>query len=102
VILVGDAAGVDPVVGEGISFALGYGQVAAYALQDAFARQDFSFRDYRRRLLRHRTGRYLRRRYWGARLLYGLRNRLALQLVWRLVGPLASAYFIDWTWNQKD
>ena len=102
VILAGDAAGVDPVVGEGISFALGYGQVAAYALQDAFARQDFSFRDYRRRVLRHRTGRYLRRRYWGARLLYGLRTRLALRLVWRLVGPLASAYFIDWTWNQKD
>ena len=102
VILVGDAAGGDPVVGEGISFALGYGQVAAYALQDAFARQDFSFRDYRRRVLRHRTGRYLRRRYWGARLLYGPRSRLALRLVWRLVGPLASAFFIDWTWDEKD
>jgi flavin-dependent dehydrogenase len=47
VILVGDAAGADPLMGEGISFALGYGTVAAQALEDAFARQDFSFASYR-------------------------------------------------------
>lgn len=51
VILVGDAAGADPLFGEGISFALGYGPVAAAAIQHAFARQDYSFADYKARLL---------------------------------------------------
>ncbi len=51
VILVGDAAGADPLFGEGISFALGYGPVAAAAIADAFARRDFSFADYKKRLL---------------------------------------------------
>lgn len=47
VILVGDAAGTDPLFGEGISFALGYGKPAAKAINDAFARQDFTFDTYR-------------------------------------------------------
>src|ERR1700690_1147603 len=38
VILVGDAAGADGIFGEGISIALGYGAVAAEAIQDALAR----------------------------------------------------------------
>ena len=46
VILVGDAAGADPLFGEGISFALGYGEVAKDAINDAFAREDFSFATY--------------------------------------------------------
>ena len=96
VLLVGDAAGSDPVVGEGISFALGYGEAAAGALQDAFARDDFAFASYRRRLLRHRSGRYLRRRAVGAHLLYGLRSRFLLRLLWPLIGWLAEHVMIDW------
>ncbi|KAA3657495.1 MAG: hypothetical protein DWQ04_27935 [Chloroflexi bacterium] len=46
VILVGDAAGADPLFGEGISFALGYGEVATKAINDAFTHQDFSFASY--------------------------------------------------------
>lgn len=100
VLLAGDAAGVDPVVGEGISFALGYGEVAAKALQDAFQRQDFSFADYRRRVMRHRIGRYLRRRVLAARLLYGVRSRLLYRTIWPLVGRIASTLLIDWKWEQ--
>jgi flavin-dependent dehydrogenase len=55
VLLAGDAAGVDSFIGEGISFALGYGEVAAETIIDAFARHDFSFRNYKRRLLGHRV-----------------------------------------------
>ncbi|MCP4445474.1 MAG: geranylgeranyl reductase family protein [Myxococcales bacterium] len=54
IILVGDAAGVDPLFGEGISFALAYGEVAAESIDQAFTRRDFSFRKYRRQVLRHR------------------------------------------------
>jgi flavin-dependent dehydrogenase len=51
VLLVGDAAGVEPLFGEGISYALRYGMVAAQYLVSSFRRGDFSFRDYRDRLL---------------------------------------------------
>jgi flavin-dependent dehydrogenase len=53
VLMVGDAAGVDPLFGEGISLALAYGDVAADAVIDAFARDNFDFSGYRRRLHRH-------------------------------------------------
>ncbi len=53
ILMVGDAAGVDPLFGEGISLALAYGDVAANAVIDAFAHDDFTFADYRHRLHRH-------------------------------------------------
>lgn len=73
VIVVGDAAGVDPFFGEGISFAMGYSMPAADAIIDAFDRDDFSFATYRRRLLRHPLIRQLRLRVGLARLSYRLR-----------------------------
>jgi len=100
VLLVGDAAGVDPLLGEGISFALGYGDVAARALQDAFARGDFSFADYRDQVLAHRIGRSLRRRAAVAGALYRIRSRRLLRFLgWNLgplVGWLAEHYWVDW------
>ena len=60
VLLVGDAAGVEPAFGEGISQALLYGDVAATALVAAFKRHDFSFADYRAGLLAHPLGKSLR------------------------------------------
>jgi geranylgeranyl reductase family protein len=53
VLLAGDAAGVDALFGEGISFALAYGEVVARVVADAFARRCFHFRGYRRALLGH-------------------------------------------------
>ena len=95
VLLVGDAAGVDPLFAEGISFALEYGAVAAEAVAVAFERQDFSFADYRQRLLRHPLGRLLRRRFRVADLLYRQRYPWFWSLVWRLAAvapqPLKQA-----------
>jgi flavin-dependent dehydrogenase len=51
VLLVGDAAGVEPTFGEGISYALRYGAIAAQYLVRSYERSDFSFQDYRDRLL---------------------------------------------------
>jgi hypothetical protein len=42
-LLVGDAAGVDPLMGEGISFALEYGELAAEAVVEAQATGDWAF-----------------------------------------------------------
>ena len=79
ILLAGDAAGVDPLFGEGISLALGYGDVAAATVADAFARNNFSFATYRRRLLSH----------W-----------LMWQLPWR-TRLAKAAYFLNYPWLVK-
>ncbi|OQY18394.1 MAG: hypothetical protein B6I34_10815 [Anaerolineaceae bacterium 4572_32.1] len=100
VLLVGDAAGVDPLLGEGISFALGYGEVAAQELVDGFAHGDFSFERYRRHVLTHRIGRYMRRRASIAALLYRIRSRFLLRSLGSGLGPLvgwmAEHFWVDW------
>ena len=100
VLLAGDAAGADALFGEGISIALGYGRWAAEAIQDAFIRQDFSFRDYRRTLLRSEMGKALRRRTGLAKLFYRLRSRFIQALVWRKLGWLVEwvmqTFMIGW------
>lgn len=53
VLLAGDAAGADALFGEGISFALAYGEVAAEAVARGFAARRFDFVEYRRLVERH-------------------------------------------------
>lgn len=83
VILAGDSAGADPFFGEGISFALGYGVVAAEAVADAFARQDFSFASYRRRILDDPLLSQLPTRVFLARLAYLLKWPWLARLGWQ-------------------
>ncbi len=73
VLLAGDAAGVDPLMGEGISFALGYGPVVAETIEDAFRRHDFSFDSYRPRLMKTGLFRQLQMRVQVARFAYILK-----------------------------
>ena len=70
-LLVGDAAGIDPVLGEGISQALEYGEVAAETLVEAFESGDFSASGYRDTLFGYRLGHSLLRRSELAADLYG-------------------------------
>jgi geranylgeranyl reductase family protein len=84
VLLVGDAAGADPLVGEGISFALGYGKVAAESIADAFDRQDFSFSTYRSRLLADPLFRQLDIRTRLARLAYTWNRPSLVRFAWRI------------------
>jgi geranylgeranyl reductase family protein len=70
VLLVGDAAGIDPLSGEGISFSLGYGQIAASAIVQAFENNDFSFSLYKQQVLEHETGKSLINRLQLADRLY--------------------------------
>lgn len=98
VILVGDAAGVDPLFGEGIAFALGYGEVASEAINDAFARQDFSFSTYRERLRQHSLFFQLRVRTRLARFVYLLKYPRLVRLGWQ-----AARWFIRFTrWRDPD
>ena len=91
VLLVGDAAGTDALFGEGISTSLGYGQFAAQTIQEAFAKKDFTFRDYKTILLRSELGKSLRRRTRMAKIFYRLRSPLIQAFVWRKLGG-----FIEW------
>jgi flavin-dependent dehydrogenase len=61
VLLAGDAVGIDPWLGEGISSAIGTGMLAAHAAADALASGDFAFRDYHRRVYASAVGWTLRR-----------------------------------------
>jgi geranylgeranyl reductase family protein len=81
VLLVGDAAGADPLLGEGIAFALGYGEVAAAEIDDAFARNDFAYAGYHPRLMAGSWGSGLKLRVDLARLLYRYNNAFAHWLI---------------------
>lgn len=98
VLLVGDAAGVDALFGEGISFALGYGEPASEAISDAFARHDFSFETYPARLKAHPLFRHLRLRNWAARYAYLLNYPIIVRLGWSIMRLVLSLT----PWRRRD
>jgi len=71
VLLAGDAAGIEPALGGGIHLALSYGEVAAYAIIDAFHDNDFSFRDYKQRIQCHSVGQFIAKCTRLAKQMYG-------------------------------
>jgi menaquinone-9 beta-reductase len=105
-LLVGDAAGADALFGEGISIALGYGELAAQAIRAAFAEKDFTFRGYKPTLLRSELGKSLRRRTWMARFFYRLRSRFIQAFVWRKLGWVVEwvmqTFMIGWARRQEN
>ena len=86
ILLVGDAAGADPLVGEGISFALGYGEVAAETINEAFLSRDFSFENYRPHLLDHSLFQQLDLRTRLARIAYKFQNPWLTRSLWFVMG----------------
>jgi len=103
VLLVGDAAGADPLFGEGISMALGYGKLAAGELEKAFSTGDFSFSGYRRRLARSALGRTLFARWFIASVIYPLKWRWFQILLWRIIKPavVLAAWVFILNWGRK-
>jgi flavin-dependent dehydrogenase len=71
VLLVGEAAGIDPVTGEGIAQALFYGATAGRYLAKKLAERDHGFEDWAREIRRHHVGRDLLTRTMGVPLFYG-------------------------------
>jgi geranylgeranyl reductase family protein len=70
VLLAGDAVGIDPWFGEGISVALGTGIIAAHTAAEALASCHFAFGDYARRIEQSAVGWSLRRKQAIAGLFY--------------------------------
>ena len=100
VLLVGDAAGADPLLGEGISIALGYGSLAAREIAESFQRNDFSFNGYRRRVVRSALGRSLLVRWAITHIIYPLKWKWFQILLWRFLKPalifIAKRFVLNW------
>jgi flavin-dependent dehydrogenase len=102
-LLVGDAAGADPLFGEGISIALGYGAVAAREIGESFQRGEFSFGGYRRRVVRSALGRALIARWVIAYIVYPLKWKWFQILLWRMLKPVVIlvAWLFVLNWGRK-
>ena len=100
VLLGGDAVGADPIFGEGISIALGYGAVAARELSESFQRNEFSFRRYKRRVVRSALGQTLIARWIITYIIYPLKWRWFQILLWRILKPIviliAWIFVLNW------
>ena len=83
VVLVGDAAGAEPLMGEGISFALEYGAFAAQAIREALRTRDFSFDAYTMTITQSWLGKKLARLAFATKLFYGRTSRLWFTLAAR-------------------
>ncbi|MFZ5903336.1 MAG: NAD(P)/FAD-dependent oxidoreductase [Chloroflexota bacterium] len=103
VLLAGDAVGADPIFGEGISMALGYGLLAAREIGESFQRNEFSFNGYRRRVLRSALGQTLTARWVIAQILYRVRWRLAQKFFWRRMGwiIIAASWVFVLNWGKR-
>ena len=100
VLMVGDAVGADPIFGEGISIALGYGVIAAREISESVQHCEFSFRGYRRRVLRSALGQTLIARWVIAYLVYPIKWRWFQILLWRFLKPIvlliAWRFVLNW------
>ncbi|HEX2995490.1 MAG TPA: hypothetical protein VHP14_11735, partial [Anaerolineales bacterium] len=99
-LLVGDAAGADPFLGEGISFALGYGALAAREIGRAFQRNDFSFKGYKWRVGSSSLGQALMVRWILTQIVYAFKWKWFQIMAWRVVKPItiliAKLFVLNW------
>jgi len=103
VLLVGDALGADGIFGEGISFALGCGFLAAKAVDRAVARNDFSFRNYRKQILASPLGQALTIRSGITHILYHLHLAWFQKFFWRVFKPVVvgAAWLFVLNWGKR-
>lgn len=91
-LLVGDAVGIDPLFGEGITSALALGMLAAQSAYDALRNNDFSFSDYEMVIHSSLIGSMMRRRRAVAQRFYSsspLSRRLQISDVLDWVTPMS-------------
>ncbi|MGH7923233.1 MAG: NAD(P)/FAD-dependent oxidoreductase [Candidatus Binatus sp.] len=94
VILAGDAAGVDPLMGEGISCAFEHGKLAANAIVKFLDGDGGALRDYDRALHEDAVGKKMNKLAFAARHFYGPRNKLFFRLA--RVSRRAQEIGVDW------
>lgn len=104
VLLVGDAVGADPIFGEGISIALGYGAIAAQEIAESFQCNKFSFCRYKRRLARSGLGQTLFARWLITHIIYPLKWKWFQILLWRMMKPIVlfAAWVFILNWSKRN
>lgn len=102
-LLVGDAAGADPLFGEGISVALGYGKLAACEIGWAFQQNEFSFKRYKNRVIRSPLGQALIARWIIGHIIYSMKWKWFQVLLWRIMKPvvLLVAWLFVLNWGKR-
>jgi len=105
VLLVGDTVGADPIFGEGISIALGYGKLAAQEIHESIQRGEYSFRRFKRRVVRSALGQTLIARWVIANIIYYIKWRWFQILLWRVLKPIvilvAWIFVLNWGKRMK-
>ncbi len=94
VILAGDAAGVDPLMGEGISCAFEHGKLAANAIAKFLDGDAGALRSYDRELHDGAVGKKLRKLAFAARHFYGPRHKLFFRIA--RISRRAQEIGVDW------
>jgi menaquinone-9 beta-reductase len=94
VVLAGDAAGVDPLMGEGISCAFDHGKLAADSIARFLAGDDSALKDYDRALHANAVGRKLKILSFAARSFYGRRHRAFFRIAG--LSRRAQEIGVDW------
>ncbi|HUY39225.1 MAG TPA: FAD-dependent monooxygenase [Candidatus Binataceae bacterium] len=94
VILAGDAAGVDPLMGEGISCAFEHGKLAADAIARMLGGDSRALAAYDRALHRGPVGRKLGKLAFAARHFYGPRHRMYFRMA--RMSTRARDIGVDW------
>ncbi len=94
VLLAGDAAGVDPLMGEGISCAFEHGKLAAEAIGQSLAGDRAALGNYDRELHRGAIGWKLRKLSFAARHFYGPHHRMFFRL--SRISRRAQEIGLDW------
>jgi len=94
VMVAGDAAGVDPLMGEGISCAFEHGKLAARAIGELFAGDRTALNRYDAALHEGAVGRKLRKLGFAARRFYGPRHQWYFKLA--AFSRKAQAIGVDW------
>ena len=70
IILVGDAAGIEPLIGGGIHLSLLYGDAAANTILNAYNTNDYSFENYEDKIKSHFVGKYIKKFTYVANEIY--------------------------------
>jgi flavin-dependent dehydrogenase len=94
VMLAGDAAGVDPLMGEGISCAFEHGKLAARYIGELLGGDRAALSKYDAALHHGAVGKKLRKLAFAARHFYGPRHRLYFKLAG--INGKAQAVGVDW------
>jgi menaquinone-9 beta-reductase len=94
VLLAGDAAGIDPLMGEGISYAFEHGKLAAGAIARMLDGDQAALAQYDRDMREGAVGRKLRRLGWAARRFYGRHHRCCFRLAG--LSAVARRLALDW------